>query len=168
MQQGSDVVITASGSANINDLGVPLDATFFSHVEPQLNIALVGTAGVQHDGDAFIGLTATMPAGSTGMTLADSGSGDAFGVAGNQLVLPDNYTTGTMLSGSGTYENTSIATLGITEQTWNWGSGPNADSATLAIVPEPAVYAALFGLLALSLACYRRRVRVTQPLTLIN
>ncbi|WOO42480.1 hypothetical protein [Rubellicoccus peritrichatus] len=156
MQQASDVVITASGTANINDLGVPLNADYHSHVHTNINQVFVGPATGMHSGKAYLGLSSSEPFGTGNFRLADSGSGDAFGIANTQLVVPDGYNTGDNLSGSGTYEGTTIALLGITEQTWTWGSGPNADSATLTIVPEPSIWATLLGLMALGFVAWRR------------
>jgi hypothetical protein len=57
------------------------------------------------------------------------------------IIVPLFYVSSTPLSGTATWDNTTIAGLGATPgiYTWTWGSGPNADSLTLLIgIPEPA------------------------------
>jgi hypothetical protein len=72
------------------------------------------------------------------------------------LFLPVNYVSGAPLSDSATWDNATIASLGLTPgtYTWTWGSGASADSFTVQIeasTPQPGSMAllgagALFGL----------------------
>ena len=69
--------------------------------------------------------------GTGGPFSASSGSGDTFGIEGSGgftvpvLLLPTNYVSGSSLSASDTYSNTSIAALGLTPgtYTYTWGAG---------------------------------------------
>jgi PEP-CTERM motif len=68
--------------------------------------------------------------------------------------------SGTYLSDTSTWNNTTLAALGVTSgtYTWTWGTGPTADSFTLEAgpVPEPATCALLgSGLLGLMFARHR-------------
>jgi hypothetical protein len=59
------------------------------------------------------------------------------------LLVPHGYVSGTELSGTATWDNTTLGVLGVTPgvSTWTWGSGANADSLKLLAgvpVPEPA------------------------------
>jgi hypothetical protein len=107
--------------------------------------------------------------GPGAMTLASSGSGDFFGVLTEpnlirytSLIVPLMYVSGTPLSGSSTYDNATITSLGLLPgtYTYTWGAGVDADFLTINIgsVPEPSTLlltsiAAVVGLGA----CTRRR-----------
>ena len=76
-------------------------------------------------------------------------------------MVPTGYTSGSALSGSATFDSTTLSAMGLTSGTYtaSWGSGATADSVTLEVgsaVPEPATFALLLlPLTALGLA--RRR-----------
>jgi hypothetical protein len=81
-----------------------------------------------------------------------SGSGDLVGIFMNstfdQLYVPSGYVSGSALSGTSTYDNTTFSGLGVTPGTyeWMWGLGTNQNF-TLVIggtsVPEPSAIALL-------------------------
>ena len=72
-------------------------------------------------------------------------SGDFAGIIGANSVIEVNhlYVSGTSISGSATWANTTIQGLGLTpgSYTWTWGSAAGADFFTvnsLSPVPEPS------------------------------
>jgi len=154
-QDGSDVIVIGSGSANTTDLSNPSNPTLDPDATNVFwdNQIYAGPA-------AFSGIT-TPPvevnlwSGLTGPSLfgndptftanPDSGNGDLFGtVAGSGmgqsvLVLPLNYVSGNSLNGASRFNNFTLADLGLSPGvfTWNWGMGQNADSFELRIEPVP-------------------------------
>jgi hypothetical protein len=67
-------------------------------------------------------------------------TGSMFGVltggaSGRTITVPDGYVSGTTISGSTTYQDTTIAGLGLSggTYTWAWGSGANASSLVMVI-----------------------------------
>ena len=157
-QVGANVLETGSGSANLAALGFTSNGSYLGTVQPSggSNQAIVGLS-VGSPISNFNGVTG--PAGfGTGTTLvaASSGAGATFGINSPFLVVPQGYISGTLLSGSSTFNGQTFASLGITPGTYlyTWGAGPTADSLTVqaiaAPVPEPG--SALAGMLALG-AC---------------
>jgi hypothetical protein len=168
-QSGSNVVATGSGSLDLTDLnlgGSAVDSS--SAVRPDFGIISVGPTGsglvdeytgISYSGGVF---------GTGGSTLPSSGTGDLVGIkvhGGVLLAVPAGYVSGTSLSDSSTYDNTTIAGLGMTPGTYTftWGSSPDADSLTVNIgvasVPEPSSLV-LAGTAALAgLAAWARRRR---------
>jgi PEP-CTERM motif len=80
------------------------------------------------------------------VTIASSHSGDYLAVGGAfQLYILSGYISGAPISGTATFDSTTLAALGITPgaYTWTWGTGQNADSLTFfagvqpSSVPEP-------------------------------
>ncbi len=94
-----------------------------------------------------------------------------FAVIGykNRIQLPGSYVSGAIFSSTLTWDNTTLAALGVTPgtYTWTWGSGDHADSATLyagvtppAETPEPGsvlLLSAGFAGFAGLAVCKRRR-----------
>lgn len=103
------------------------------------------------------GVTLTGSIGTTTNTAADSYTGDVFGFNSGQIWVAQNYTSGSTISGTQTYNSTTAADLNISEAfSLTWGSGATADSITVDVVPEPAS-TSLLGLGALTLLLRRRR-----------
>ena len=96
--------------------------------------------------------------GSGGQTNPTETSGDAFGIFQNSLVLPDDWTSGSNISGQMTWANTSLESLGIdTSQVHTWTLRGTGDTITMSVVPESSSYALLLGSLVLGLMAYRRQ-----------
>jgi VPDSG-CTERM motif len=77
--------------------------------------------------------------------------------------VPSGYLTGNPLSGTSTYQEATLASLGLAAgtYTWTWGTGMNADSFTLQIgsVPDAGSTLPLLGLASLGLIALRRKLR---------
>lgn len=152
-----DVVAEASGSADIDGLErLTMDTASASIAADSASIAL-GSGGYEG-----YPMDNTGPAafGSGNFISANSSSGEFIGVSQSLIVLvPSGYSSGDPISSTATWENTTVADLGADTGTyeWTWGSGPNADSLTLAIVPEPSTHAAWAGIFAMGLIFWQRR-----------
>lgn len=164
---GSDVVLTASGSANTSTLGygypVGLNLPSINTAQASFLVGPADGASLIFFGDAFA--SAPERFGALNMQIvATEGSGTMAGIINNQaLMLPYGYESGATVAGSALFANQSFESLGVTpgSYVWTWGSGDNMDSLTLHIgmVPEPGAYAVLTsaGVLAFVLARRLRR-----------
>lgn len=140
-QVGSNVVFTGSGTINLSALTLHANQTFNTHVNPTNGIADVGPTSLGSI-DVYELVSGPGSFGSGASTVSSAGSGDLFGVFGNfdEIFVPQGYISGASLSGSSTFDNATLSSLGITPGTyvWTWGSGPTADSFTLTSgTPEP-------------------------------
>jgi hypothetical protein len=143
VESGGDVVMSASGSLNINDLILVNPSTGpYGGGGLGVNSAtfLMGTTGVNFA--LYSGFTTTPSnfgpgSGGGGST---STSGDVFGVIFQgvppyELVVPVGYTTGTAISSTQTFAGETFSSLGLTPgtYTYTWGSGANADSINVVV-----------------------------------
>jgi len=158
---GSDVVFTGSGTIDLEGLGAPASAGWSGSVSPSNAWAIVGAGG---DADVYTVSVFPTNIGSGGTTFADANTGDLFGVFKSHLYVPQDYISGSSLLGTSTFSGQSLASLGLTEgvYTWSWGSGGNADSATLTIsaVPEPGTWALAAGIVSLGFVGLKRYRKV--------
>ncbi|MEM7412788.1 MAG: PEP-CTERM sorting domain-containing protein [Myxococcota bacterium] len=156
---GNDVVAsTLGGTLNTSGLS-------FSGNEPAsgptlwpvfAEIVLGAPAGF----DRYVAITGPSSWGPpTSPSNAASSLGPLVGVSSGQfLVVPTGYVSGAPLGpASATFANATIASLELTPgaYVYSWGSGGNADSLTVTIVPEPAT-GALLTLGVVVLAARRR------------
>jgi hypothetical protein len=145
VESGGNVVMSASGSLNINDLTL-VNPSAGPFVNGGLGVStatfLMGTNGLS--GAQYSGFTTT-PAnfGTGGGGPQAFASGDIFGVIlpggpPYSLIVPVGYTTGTAISSSQTFTGTTFSGLGLTQgtYTYTWGSGANADSINVVIGGE--------------------------------
>ena len=165
-QVGANVVATGSGSIDLSVL------------------TQVGTGGSQplvwaQEGWVFVraltsdkvytGLTGPSSFGTGALTFpSGGGTGDGFGIEASfssfgapTLYLPETYLSGSVISGSATYDNTTIAALGLAPGTYTYtatGVG-NTFTVNIGSVPEPSsltTASTAVGLIG-GLAVYRRR-----------
>ncbi len=168
-QVGSNVVATGSGTINLTDLSFFGTGGADAGILPSDGEIVTGpTSGSTVD--VYTGFTGPTNFGSGGITVASSGSGDTVGItsSGGLLGVPLGYVSGNPLSDTSTYDNQTLASLGVTPgtYTWTWGSGANADSFTLTVAPEPSTLLLLalpLGLLALFGARSRRSCGEATP-----
>lgn len=135
---GSDVVWSGSGSLNLTDLTLSFTQDLGSGYQSTDAIWAIGpNAPISCD---FYELITTFPLtfGSGGIA-STSGTGSTVGIlpsgANRSLAVPQGYVSGTQISGSTTYVNQTISSMGLTPGTYvySWGTGPNADSITFII-----------------------------------
>lgn len=154
-QVGNDVVITGSGSANINGLTAAGTDNDYTNVLTDAQIYAGPYAfgdGSGGGGDVSLWMDITdgpFAFGSDPLVSENpsSGTGDLFGILADNgsgkhsLVLPLGYSSGTSLSGTSTFTGFTLAQLGLTPgriDTWSWGAGGDADSLRLEVDPVPA------------------------------
>ncbi|MEP2776470.1 MAG: PEP-CTERM sorting domain-containing protein [Luteolibacter sp.] len=161
---GDDVVLSFSGSLNISGL-TKVDILTGGNVG-----AINGSNNVYYSfsssvADAYvdsIGSVILQSPTSDTTGVDDIATGDTFGVFldGDDLFVPDGYISGSQISGSSIFPDTSLAELGITPgvtgfvATLNNGSG---DTVSFSAIPEPSS-ALLFGFGSLAVLCRRNRL----------
>jgi hypothetical protein len=138
---GSNVVMTGSGSINLNDLDFVRVEGEISAISGQAKFLIVGPDSTCN---RYSGATYSNPSDFSSTSsgfIRTNGSGNAFGAAGldNQIIVPDGYVSGTYLSGTSTFAGQSINSMSLIPGTyvWSWGTGINADTITLTILPPP-------------------------------
>jgi hypothetical protein len=150
-QQGPNVIASGGGSIDLTGLGpVSTGGTTSAQIAPTLGRIVAGPveseAGTAVDRyTPRTGLNGPSSFGSGPAATASSGSGDLVGlIAGNpavfDLAVPVGYLSGSPLSDTSSYDNKTLASLGVTLGTyeWTWGSGANQNF-TLNIIAAPAV-----------------------------
>jgi len=176
-QEGNDVVVSGSGSANITDLSTPTPNLDYTNVL-WFNQIYAGPAALESTPPAFAvdlysGITGPLSISDDPLIIATnptSGWGDLFGVVADNglLVLPLNYQSGNILAGTSRFEGYTLAELGLSPGvfSWSWGTNGNADSFELKIeaVPVPAPLPLAGGAVAWRLAKRLRRVSRGQRL----
>ena len=167
-QVGSDVVETGSGAVNLT--GLTLDTTglgLFAIMRPDLALLSSGQGGGVPI-DFYMGFTGPASFGSGGQTNASTGSGDFVGIfvgIFGDLVLPQGYVSGAALSSSATWNNATLASLGVTPGTyeWTWGTDLPNQNFTLIVeapvgAPDGGTTVSLLGCALLGLLGLRRRL----------
>jgi hypothetical protein len=188
-QSGNDVVISFSGS--LANLGTPVSAGSLN--SPSKSTVFISSGQSPSLGEYQSDLFRAIQPGIIGFRLFEkvSGSATSWGPGGTQtstetftdnlqtsginmfiagsewLAIPQSYTYGSTFTGSATFYNKTLATMGVTNLgsfVYTYGSGANTDTVTFNIgsgggggeVPEPTSMA-IFGLGALGMAYRARR-----------
>ncbi len=143
-QSGPNVVSSYSGTIDLTGLTPEgFDGTTAPFIRGTDATEVIGPTA---SGDpVYVGITGPTNFGDGLGTEASSGTGDTFGYGGldEDLLLPAGYVSGTFISGTDTWDDTTIAALGLTPGTYNytWGTGVDG-SFTVNIgtspVPEPS------------------------------
>lgn len=140
LESGGNVVANGSGSLNLTALTPAGSGPLSAGVVPSPGLIFVGGPALVN---ASMGLSGPPSFGSGLGRGADAASGDMVGLdsfAPGFVFTPLGYVSGSPLSSSATWNSASLASLGLTPgtHTWNWGSGPTADSFTVQIGAAPA------------------------------
>jgi hypothetical protein len=146
-QVGTAVVATGSGAIDLTGLTFTGSFSRTPQIQPCFCQA-EGSAwiftGTSSSVDRLLPLTGPRGFGSGPLTSASSGSGDMAGISttifGTYLYVPTGYVSGTALSDNATYNNATLATLGVTPGTyvWTWGGGPNQNfTLQVGSIPTP-------------------------------
>src|SRR5215831_13109529 len=168
-QMGSNVVANGSGAINLTGL------TFFSsgidftaRIRAGVGVIITGPPGGSGDVDLYTGFTGPPSFGSGFFFFPNTGSGDIVGIDaqsfGGLLAVPPGYLSGAALSDSITFNNATLASLGVTPGTyvWSWGTGLKNQNFTLVIrgagVPDGGSTVSLLGFALLGLAAFRRKL----------
>ena len=143
VESNGNVVMTASGSLNINDLTLvnptsgPYGGGGIGVTTATFLIATAGLSAAQYSG--FTSTPSNFGPGGAGASPS-SVSGDIFGVIFQgappySLLVPTGYTTGTAISSTQTFVSQTFSSLGLTPgtYTYSWGSGANADSINVVV-----------------------------------
>ena len=142
VESGGNVVVTASGSLNIDDLTLVSASTGpINGVGLGISNAtfIMGTTPVNY---AIYGGFTTTPSnfGSGGGSAPSSSSGDIFGCfypggPPHRLAVPVGYTSGASISSTMTFNSKTFSSMGLVPGTYSytWGTGPNADSINVVI-----------------------------------
>lgn len=106
------------------------------------------------------------PNGQGEVFAPDESTGAPVGVLGNELILPQGYVSGSALSATSVFRNTSLDTLHLKTGTYiaTWGYNATADSLVVNVstapVPEPETFAMMFvGMGVIGLISNRKRLR---------
>lgn len=159
-EAGGNVVGTVGGTLNTKSL-LPHS---INYTDSGLTCPVAGTVAVGPQQALWYWTGLTGGASNCGLgsfVRADAGTGDTVGVNLNQrsVYAPKTYVSGSELSGTSTWNNTSFENLGITPGTYTMTYNDREDSIVLQVgsVPEPATMAVLAAGGLFALARRRRR-----------
>jgi hypothetical protein len=147
LEVGGDVVLSGAGIMNLTSLTNVQPFFRGSSIAPSVSQFTCGLAGPgPFNSRLYTGATFNSPTnfGTGNQTVGSSGTGDFFGVtfavSNNQLFVQSGYTSGSFISGTTTFNSTTLSTLGATPgtYTWSWGSGPTLSSIIM-VVGTPSV-----------------------------
>ena len=161
VEVGADVVGTASGAFDLTGLSSPSSAnlsTLIQDISPGI-LLITGSGSVDiYNTTMSYNVAASSQASPSAFFTAfatASGTSSSGSVAGiyddpglSQIVTPAGYTTGTSLTGTGTWAGATLAGLNLNPGTYVWNYGPNNSSITIQVVaasavPEPGEWAAI-------------------------
>lgn len=156
-QDGADVVATGTGSLDLTGMTSLGGVNWESFVQPSSARIVVGATTSENYYGAFSSSASAF--GTGGFTDATSGSGTTVIISGG-LYVAASYVSGTEMSATSTWANTTLSALGLADGTYTW-TLPSDDTLTVVIgettpVPEPASIA-LLGIPAAFTVLRRRR-----------
>lgn len=165
-QEGADVVASHSGSidlaaADSGGTDIMVSREIFG---PTLNFIVLGGSSDKTDGyDLTFSEFPSEMLSDAENSSPDSNTGDLFGIDehGKNIFLPRDYVSGSTITGGATFNDTTIADLGLTEGnfTATFSNGGNTESVYYAVgtVPEISQYALIISLPILGFCLTRRK-----------
>jgi hypothetical protein len=179
-QVGANVVATGTGVIDLS--GLTLTGSdelwpFAGELFPSLGVAVVGLGGTGHNIDTYGGASGPATLGPGLNSFPGSiAIGDVFGIDGNGLGSPTIFVPtgydGTLLWGSSTFDNTTLAMIGLTPGTYTYTWSPAVAAGAVVqdgsltinvtgVVPESSTLAMMLaGFAGLGLLAYRKRAVV--------
>lgn len=145
-QSGTNVVTNLSGSLNLTGASSLGTASLVSGI----NSGLAVYTAVQGNGEDFqVGLTGPADFGSpiSALSTTSNFAGDVFRIFGDfgRVTVPLNYTSGSALSATSTYFNTTLASLGLQVGSYVYISPSDTITVNVgpmaAAIPEPGTWA---------------------------
>jgi len=144
-QVGPNVVWSGSGSFNLTSLtlnqNIPGITGGFNRAFAQFVVGPTSpSSGTTYSGSSFTTFPTSFGSSPGGLTPSSS-SGSLFGVVQTapsgprEIAVPSGYVSGTVISGSMTYNSQTIAGMGLTPgtYTWSWGTGGNTSTLVMTI-----------------------------------
>jgi len=146
-ERGNDVVLTASGTLNLTALTIDPELRAVTGLNPNgFPIGPTAVAGPPAGlggpfRDAYHGaINGPESFGSGSFSFPTGGSGGPAGIGtstgfGAAVLVPLDYQSGETLTGSSTFANSTLKSLGVRTgtYTWTWGRGADQDSIVLQI-----------------------------------
>ena len=136
-ESGGDVIVSAAGRLNIANLTFLGTSGTAQGINSSSSFLEVSAGSVE----LYQSISGPSSFGTGSFTFPSSGTGDRFGIrfGASSLAVPAGYISGTPLSGTSTFTNSSFAQLGLVPgyYTWTWGSGNNADYLTIKVADKP-------------------------------
>jgi PEP-CTERM motif len=172
-QVGANVVMTGSGVIDLAGLTFDASGPLPTNgiIWPDAAEIITGAAGSV---DLYTGASGPTSMGSGAESLGNTASGDQFGVGDSTgtiiIFVPAGY-DGTSLSGTATFDNTTLAMLGLSPGTYTYtwsaavtpGVVPGDGNLTVnvsSVVPEPSTWAMMLaGFAGLGFLGYRRTAK---------
>lgn len=158
-QNGSNIVASGSGSLDLTDSTNSGYVNWESFIGPSQAKVLVGSTTLEY---LYYVSGSTTSFGTGGFKDADSSSGTAIAIAGsyNGLYVAASYVSGSITSGTATWNDTTLSGLGLLDGTYTWTLASDDTisvvvGGSISAVPEPASIA-LLGIPA-AFTVFRRR-----------
>jgi hypothetical protein len=163
-QVGSNVVATGNGAIDLAGLTFA-GSTAEIGIEANLGYIVTGAGSGSVPSDNYSGFTGPATFGSGGGFFPNISSGDLVGVSAYQglFAVPSGYVSGN-LSDSMTFNNETLASMGLTPGTyvWSWGDGGANQNFTLVIgggtVPDSGSTVVLLGAAMIVVGLLHRRM----------
>jgi hypothetical protein len=161
---GANVVATGTGAINLTGLTFDIIVSPATGLNASSGTTNMGQSNVNVPG--YTGFTGPTNFGSGSSFFPNTTSGDFVGinVSFGNIFVPAGYVSNTALSNSMTFNNETLASLGVTPGTyvWSWGTGLPNQNFTLIIggagVPDGGSTVSLLGFGLLGLAALRRKL----------
>ena len=164
-ETSTGVAVVGSGTLDLEGLPIIFEGGQNVGLNPSTSTIVVGGPEILDNPiDSYLLPIGTLPLSlgpGSDFVLPTNTSGDVFGFGFfplDEIFVPDGYVSGNPLSGSSFYQGGSLASIGLTPESYGF-TIPSGDSVTINItaIPEPTSAALLCGLCGSVLLVRRRR-----------